>query len=227
MQRAPTTENDARNAILAACARLRHTGFERGGSLSLRWDRGGAPGLLLAPASSESTDDLVWLSIALAAPENARPKMQDDLAAPALAWRLHRDVLAARPDAQALVHLHASHATTLACLASVQRDGIPAFHPRLTVAGGANLRCTADPGADGIERSRAALAALTDRRACLLASDGLLALHDTLEDLVDLALDLEALCRVYWQALQAGGPVILDPPQKARAAGRLPTDDQI
>jgi len=201
------SENDARRGLMQACARLAPLGIDRGGSLSLRWDRGGAPGLLLTPAVPVSgPDDFVWMSIALEEVGQARPRMQDVPCAPAVEWRLHRDVLAARPQAQAVVHLHAVHAATLACLADVQRAGVPAFHPGLALAGGPDLRCTPDASAAGLQRSREALSALADRRACLLAGDGLLALHDTLEDLVRLAHALEALCRIYWQVLATGAP---------------------
>src|SRR3546814_10489533 len=56
---------------------------------------------------------------------------------PSSEWRFHRDILAARSDAGAVVHTHAMFATTLACL---HRD-IPAFHYMVAVAGGDSIRC--------------------------------------------------------------------------------------
>lgn len=217
-------EDDARRAILDACLRMGALGINQGkaGNVSVRWDRGGAPGLLITPSglAYEGTgiDDLVWLSLAMAGGE---PAMRDGVRAPSSEWRMHRDVYATRPEANAIVHTHAVHATTLACLPRIQREGIPAFHYMVAVAGGADLRCAPYATFGTPELSEAALVALAGRRACLLANHGLLALHDSLERALALAVEVETLARMYWQALQVGEPVLLDDAEMQRVIGRL------
>jgi L-fuculose-phosphate aldolase len=217
-------EDDARRAIVEASLRMEALGINQGkaGNLSVRWDRGGARGMLITPSglaySRTGIDALVWMSIDLA---GSAPAMRDGARAPSSEWRMHRDVYATRPDANAVVHTHALHATTLACLPRTQREGIPAFHYMIAVAGGADLRCAPYATFGTPELSENALAALAGRRACLLANHGLLALHDSLERALALAVEVETLARMYWQALQVGEPVVLDDVEMRRVIGRL------
>jgi L-fuculose-phosphate aldolase len=53
------------------------------------------------------------------------------------------------------------------------------------------------------------LSALEDRRACLLANHGMIALGSDLADALTVAIEVEFLCELYWRALQAGEPHIL------------------
>ena len=50
---------------------------------------------------------------------------------PSSEWRMHRDLLAARPEAQAVLHAHPTFSTVLSCL----RRPIPAFHSLVAIAG--------------------------------------------------------------------------------------------
>ena len=54
---------------------------------------------------------------------------------PSSEWRFHRDILAARPEINAIVHTHANYATTLACLGR----SIPPFHYMIAKAGGSDI----------------------------------------------------------------------------------------
>lgn len=56
---------------------------------------------------------------------------------PSSEWRIHRDILAARPEAGAVLHAHSPFATALAC----HRRGIPAFHYMIARFGGSDIRC--------------------------------------------------------------------------------------
>lgn len=124
---------------------------------------------------------------------------------PSSEWRFHRDVYATRPEAGAIVHAHPPFATALACL----RRGIPPFHYMIARFGGATVRC-ADYATFGTEElSHAALAALQDRCACLLANHGMLVFGRDLGHALDLAVEFETLCEHYWRALQIGQPVLL------------------
>jgi L-fuculose-phosphate aldolase len=111
-----------------------------------------------------------------------------------------------------VVHTHAPYATTLACL----RRGIPSFHYEVAFAGGDDIRC-ADYATFGTqELSDFTLAALEGRRACLLANHGAVAFGVSLEDAAGLMEKVEALSRLYWQALQVAEPPRLDRAEMAR-----------
>lgn len=124
---------------------------------------------------------------------------------PSSEWHFHRDILVNRPEVGAVVHCHAPFATSLACL----RRDIPPFHYMIALAGGDTIRC-APYALFGTEAlSAAALAALTDRKACLLANHGMIALGRDLAEAMAMAIEVENLCEHYWRALQAGEPVLL------------------
>jgi len=124
---------------------------------------------------------------------------------PSSEWLFHRDLLSARRDVNVVLHSHPIHATALACL----RRDIPAFHYMVAVAGGDSIRCAPYATFGTQELSDHALAALIDRRACLLANHGIIVLGDSLGDALNLAIEVEALAGQYLAALQAGEPAIL------------------
>lgn len=124
---------------------------------------------------------------------------------PSSEWRFHQDLLAARPEFGALVHTHGKGVMSIAC----QRRDIPPFHYMIAVAGGTTIRC-ADYATFGTqELSDNAVAAMTGRKACLLANHGLLAAGETLAKALSLAVEVETLCETYWRTLQIGEPVLL------------------
>jgi L-fuculose-phosphate aldolase len=137
--------------------------------------------------------------------------------APSSEWRFHRDIYAGRPEAGAVVHTHSAFATTLACLGRA----IPAFHYEVAFAGGADIRCAPYRTFGTQELSDAALAALEGRRACLLAHHGVIALGTDLDDALRLAEKVEALARLYWQALQVAEPTVLGEAEMARVLERV------
>jgi L-fuculose-phosphate aldolase len=221
------TENDARRALRDAARSLERLGINQGasGNLSVRWHRGGADGLLITPSALPydrmAVDDIVWIPIAhavddggIAAPgraadaDTAGPPV-DGGRRPSSEWRLHRDLHARRDDVLAVVHTHAVHCAALACLPGVQRHGIPAFHYMVAVAGGADIRCAAYATFGSQQLSDHAVAALAGRSACLLAHHGMVAVGATLEAALATAVEVEALARMYGQALQIGRPALL------------------
>lgn len=125
--------------------------------------------------------------------------------APSSEWHFHRDILAARPDVNAVVHAHPTHCTAFAICG---RD-IPAVHYMIAAAGGPTVRCApyAPYGTEAL--SAAALTALEGRMACLLANHGMIAIGSDLRKALWLAVEVEALCRQYAVALQVGNPVVL------------------
>ena len=124
---------------------------------------------------------------------------------PSSEWRFHRDIYQARPEVGAVIHTHSMFATTLATL----RLDIPAFHYMIAVVGGDTIRCS-DYALFGTQRlSDSAIEALKDRRACLLANHGMIAVGKSLQQALDVALEVETLSEQYWRALQIGKPTIL------------------
>ncbi len=187
-----------RQALIDTARQMNLRGLNLGtaGNLSLRL----ADRLLITPTGVPydrlTPDEIVELDFAGRVIGRGTPSSE---------WRLHRDLLGARAEIDVVLHAHPRYATALACL----RREIPAFHYMVAVAGGDSIRC-APYATFGSERLAGhALAALQDRRACLLANHGLVALGATLDEALGLALEVEQLAAQYLAALQVGDPVLL------------------
>ena len=124
---------------------------------------------------------------------------------PSSEWRFHRDILLARPEINAVVHTHSMFATTLACL----HKDIPPFHYMIALAGGDTIRCAPYALFGSQMLSDNALMALTDRKACLLANHGMIALGRDLDEALSVTIEVENLCEQYWRAIQIAEPHIL------------------
>ncbi|MCP5367995.1 MAG: class II aldolase/adducin family protein [Hyphomicrobiales bacterium] len=185
--------------MIAVCRRMNDLGINQGtsGNLSVRVDGG----FLVTPSGMAygdlAPDDIVHVGPDTGFTGHRRPSSE---------WRFHLDILAARPDAGAVLHTHSAHATALSCL----RRGIPAFHYMVAAAGGRDIRCGGYATFGTQALSDRAVAALHGRRACLLANHGLIALGATAEKALDLAVEVETLAQQYLLALGAGEPVLLD-----------------
>ncbi len=138
---------------------------------------------------------------------------------PSTEWRMHLDIFRARPEAKAIVHVHSTYATALACL----RREVPAFHYMIGVTGGTSLRVSdyAEFGTQAL--SDTMLKALEGRSACLLANHGQICFGPSLAKALWLAGEVEALCQQYWAACLAGKPVLLDEAQMAGVLRRFKT----
>jgi L-fuculose-phosphate aldolase len=132
--------------------------------------------------------------------------------APSSEWSMHLAILRARPEIEAVVHAHPTYSTALAC----HGRGIPAFHYMVAVAGGSNIRCAGYATFGTAELGETAVQALSERRACLLAHHGLVALGASLAAALALAVEVETLARQYWHALQLGEPPRLDDDEMQR-----------
>lgn len=111
---------------------------------------------------------------------------------PSSEWRIHCDILRAFPACEAVVHVHSTHATALACLG----QEIPPFHYMVAMAGGARIPC-ADYATFGTpELSANVLRALDGGlRACLMANHGQVAAGESLADALALAEEVENMAR--------------------------------
>jgi len=193
--------------LLETARQLVSLGLNRGtaGNVSLR----DGDGFLVTPsgmaAEVMTPRDMVWMSFD-GTVEGARK--------PSSEWRFHRDILAARPEVGAVVHTHSTFATTMACL----RREIPPFHYMIAVAGGETIRCAPYALFGTQALSDAALVALEQRKACLLANHGMIALGRDLKSAVAVAVEVESLCEQYWRTLQVGEPYILSHAEMAEVA---------
>ncbi|MBS1187618.1 MAG: L-fuculose-phosphate aldolase [Burkholderiaceae bacterium] len=195
---AQADETALRGAMLAAARQLVALGLNRGasGNIGLRC----SDGLLVTPSGlppeTMTPDSMVLLDFDGNTDSEFKPSSE---------WRIHRDILAARPEIGAVVHAHSTFATTLAC----QQLEIPPFHYMIAAAGGDTIRCAPYALFGSQALSDAALAALDGRKGCLLAHHGMIALGRDLDDALAIAIEVESLCEQYWRVLQIGTPQIL------------------
>lgn len=217
--RPEASENDARAALVAAARRMNPLGINTGraGNVSMRWHRGGEDGMLVTPSAmayeTMAIDDVVWVALAVPAdedPDAEEPVRRHGVRRPSSEWRLHRDLYCAREEAGAIVHVHAPFATTLACMPRIHVEGIPAFHYMIARAGGDDIRCAPYATFGTRALSIHARKAIEGRRACLLAQHGMVAIGAGPDEALETAVEVESLARIYWQALQAGEPALLD-----------------
>jgi L-fuculose-phosphate aldolase len=202
-------EHQARVAMVETCRAMEAKGINQGtsGNLSLRWGEG----FLITPSSLPyermGPKDIVFMGWD-AAYVGRRPSSE---------WRFHRDILAARPETQVVLHCHSPHATAVACH---HRD-IPAFHYMVGVMGGNSLRCAGYATFGTQELSDAALVALEGRMACLLGQHGQIALGKTLEGALGMAVEVEALVQMYLLALSIGEPPVLSEEEMDRVIAQM------
>jgi len=194
---------ELRHKLIATACRTITSGLNKGiaGNLSVRAEENGEAGFLITPTGipyeSLAPEDIVFMRLDGSVSGRRKPSSE---------WRFHRDVYAARSEAGAIVHAHSPFATSLACL----RRDIPPYHYMIARFGGDTLRCASYATFGTQELSDAALAAMAQRNACLLANHGMLVFGRKLDQSLDLAVELEALCEQYWRACQLGDPVLLD-----------------
>ena len=206
------SERGLRVRIIEAARRMNASGINQGrsGNVSARVEGGFLVTPTGVPYESLNIADLVFMR---------RDGQREGTYTPSSEWRLHRDIYERRPEVGAVVHTHSPHATAIACL----RKPIPAFHYEVAFVGGSDIRCAEYATFGTQELSDHALAALEGRHACLLANHGVAALGNAVEAAFAMADKVEMLARLYWQALQAGDPVILDDAEMARVLERFKT----
>lgn len=136
---------------------------------------------------------------------------------PSSEWRFHRDILMNRPDVNAVVHTHSMFATTMACMGK----DIPPFHYMMATVGGDNIRCAPYALFGTQALSEAALAALQNRKACLLAQHGMIAVGKDLRQALAIAVEVENLCEQYWRLLTLGEVKLLNTQQMAEVQAQF------
>lgn len=196
------SEAEKRQAIVDKARLMNASGLNQGtsGNVSIRHEGG----LLITPTSrpydTMTADDVGFVRLDGEA---------EGPWAPSSEWRFHRDILASRPDINAVIHVHSIYATTLA----IHGRDIPAIHYMVAVFGGPNIRCAPYAIYGSQELSDHAIRALEGRRGCLLAHHGMIAIGDDLDQAYWLAWELETLARQYHGALLLGEPPVLSDAQ--------------
>lgn len=198
-------ERALRADLVARARELNTSGLSAGtsGNLSARWGEGflvtpsGTPYDTLAP------EDLVYMDLQGRWQHRLKPSSE---------WRFHRDLYAAKPAVNAVVHAHPPHCTALA----IQQREIPAVHYMVAISGGPNVRVARYATFGTQALSDAALEALQDRHCCLLAHHGMVATGPTLARAMWVAIELEALAQQYLLALPLGTPPLLPDDEIAR-----------
>lgn len=199
-----------REAAVAAVRKLDALGMNRGstGNLSLRVGEG----MLITPTGMGADDlrpqDLVWLGWDGTLRGDWQPSSE---------WHFHQAIYRARPDLQAVLHTHSTHAAALACL----RRELPAFHYMVAVAGGDSVPCVPYELFGTEALSQAVAGAFVDRDACLMANHGLVAAGPTLGKAMKVLQEIESLCEVYLKALAVGEPAVLSREQMAAVIGKF------
>ncbi len=136
---------------------------------------------------------------------------------PSTEWQLHRDILGARQDVQAIVHTHSLFSTTISML----RRPIPAVHYMVVLAGTDEVPCAEYATFGSAQLALNAVSALRGGSACLLANHGMVALGSSLASALKLAAEVETLASQYWHAAQIGSPHVLDGEELGRVRARF------
>ena len=209
-QATPPSPAQARQALVAAMQRLEALGLNVAatGNASVRLSKG----WLITPtgvaASALQAKQLVPMDMNGGFTGNWQPSSE---------WRFHLDIYRQRPEVQAVVHTHSPHATAVAC----HGHDVPAFHYMIAAFGGDTLRCAPYALFGTQALSQAALGALHQRHACLLANHGMIALGANLNQALQRAHAVEALCQQYQLACSMGTPKRLSGAQMAEVIQRF------
>lgn len=209
-------ERALRQEVIDTCLRMNALGINQGtsGNASVRVSDNPEDGFFITPSAIPyeeiQPEDIVTMQLDGTHTSNRRPSSE---------WRFHLDIMRARQDCGAIVHTHGMFATTLACL----RMEIPAFHYMIAQAGGPTIRCSGYATFGTQELSDTALTALEDRKACLLANHGMIAIGPNLKKALALAVEVETLAAMYWRTLQVGIPAILSDAEIERVGEKFGT----
>lgn len=133
---------------------------------------------------------------------------------PSSEWRMHAGILAARPEAAAVLHCHSRYATILACCG---RE-IPPIHYMLGKIGPGPVPVVPYETWGTAALAQAAARALEGRRGCLLAHHGQIAIGRTLAEALAVAEELEEQAAVYYGTLLIGGAPSLTEAQLVASA---------
>ena len=200
-----------RDELIATARRMSELGLAPGttGNVSVR----SARGFVVTPSGMAYDQLRGDDAVAIDLDGTIRPGQR----APSTEWRLHRDILGARQDVEAIVHTHSLYCTTISML----RRAIPAVHYMIVLAGSDEIPCAEYATFGSSQLALNAVTALRGADACLLANHGMIALGRTLPAALKLAAEVETLAAQYWHAAQVGTPFVLDRAQLLEVRDRF------
>jgi L-fuculose-phosphate aldolase len=200
-----------RDELVATAKKMSLLGLTPGmsGNVSVRSPQG----MLVTPSGMPYGDMVADDVVEMKADGTIRPGQRT----PSTEWQLHRDILGARQDVQAIVHTHSLFSTTISML----RRPIPAVHYMVVLAGSDEIPCAEYATFGSAELALNAVTALRGGAACLLANHGMVALGATLPAALRLAAEVETLASQYWHAAQVGEPHVLDHEELTRVRARF------
>jgi L-fuculose-phosphate aldolase len=193
------SEAALREEIVATARAMSASGLSpgRSGNVSARF----ATGMLITP-SGLAYDAMEAGDIVLVAGDGSVAAGQR---APSTEWHFHLAAYRARPDLNALVHTHSLHATVLACAGR----SIPPFHYMVAVAGGSDIPLVPYATFGTPELAAHVAEGLRERKACLMAHHGQVAMGTKLSAALELAHEVEILAEQYFKVLVLGPPQLL------------------
>ncbi len=190
--------------IVATCRTMLETGLVVGtwGNVSRRCGRGC---LLITPSGipypALEAEDLVAVG------SNGKPAPgESGRRHPSTETLLHAEIYRARPDVEAVVHTHSPYASVFA----VTGVEIPPVLEEMAqlIGGGVRVARYALPGTKQL--GEAAVAALEDRSAVLLANHGVVGVGRTLQEALTVCQVVEKSAQVFLWAKLSGSPHLLD-----------------
>lgn len=191
-----------RQEIVIYCQKMLKLGLTKGtgGNISIL-DR--EQNLLLISASGQDYFEMTAEDIPVL---NLQGEVIEGKGKPSSELSMHLQIYKAYSEARAIVHCHSVYATALSML----REDLPASSYLIASAGGNNVRCANYASFGSKEIGQAAVEALQERFACLLANHGQIAYGPSLEKAFSIAATVEECAQTYMIARSAGNPVILD-----------------
>lgn len=184
------TELEARRQLAEACHNVYHSGLVSGsgGNMSLRWENR----MLVTPTGRSlgavTPEELVLLAMDGTVLSPGKPSME---------WSIHLGTLAARPDVNALLHVHPPYSVAVSCLPDLDPQmALPIYTPGFGVyVGLLPLVPFFMSGSD--ELAAACVSQLTQHNAIMMANHGIVALAGTLQGAIDIAEEIETNARLH------------------------------
>lgn len=124
---------------------------------------------------------------------------------PSIEVNMHRSILLARPDVNAVIHTHSVYATAIAAT----RQDFPPVIDTMAIVFGGGIKTAEYAGVGTKELAENVVAALGNKPAALLANHGAVGVGTSLAGAFDVCELLEASAKSYIYASIIGKPVVL------------------
>jgi ribulose-5-phosphate 4-epimerase/fuculose-1-phosphate aldolase len=161
------------------------------------------------PYDEMLAEDIVNINLDGLHVENGSQAGGKQMRKPSSEWPMHAEIYKHYPNIKAQIHTHSPYATSFALrvMKNNENTAIPFILIEMKPILGGDIKVAefAPPGT--AEVGQKAIKALKDRHACLLASHGVLAAGETLEQAHTRAACLEEVAKIYSIALSNGLPI--------------------